>query len=87
MYEVTYSLPQHTLQILMVFDIQSLQKHEAANGLQPTRHLTHQSHTLVPLTGFPHTILLWDSQLQCDHLSECLRQQKNVDTTVSWKEA
>ncbi len=84
-YDVTYSLSQRTLRTLqMVFDVQPLQKHEAANRLQPTGHLTHQSliRASVLLVGFPHTILPRDGRLQHDHLSECFRQQNNVYCTV-----
>lgn len=85
--DVTYSLSQHTLEaLLMVFDVQPLQKHEAANPLQPTGHLTHKSLILfsLVLVGSPHTTLPWDSRLRYDHLSECFRQQNNVYCTVSY---
>lgn len=85
-YDATCGLSQHTLRILlMVFDVQPLQKHEAAKLLQPTGHLTQQP--VIPasvlLPGSPHTILPRDSQLQYDHLSECFRQQNDVSCTAS----
>ena len=89
-YDVTCSLSQHTLRILLTaFDVEPLRKHEAASRLQPTGHLTTgPSHR--PLFFFslapPHTILPRDSRLQCDHLSECFKRHNNVYCTVWLKD-
>lgn len=80
--------PQHTLQILLVvFDVQLLQKHEAAKYLQPTGHLT--SHSLIlaahrSLTISPHAIFA-----QCDGVITCPRvsgPQSNVHSSLPGKQ-
>lgn len=75
-YYVTYSLLQHTFQVLlMVFEVQPLRKHEATNPLQPTGHVTQiTSHTgLCSSCWLPSR----DPRFQHGHLSECFRQRNN----------